>query len=396
MSPVRIGFVDHASGVGGAQRSLLELLGRLDRVRFEPVLFCARDATWTGAEELRDVEIVPAFSSAAVLRQRRDDLAGSLVASRRLVRGSLGPVCDLWRQLRRARVRLVHTNTLKAHLIGTAAARLAGLPLVWHVRDILEPGGARSWLLRAARIGHPTIIAISQAVADQFAGAGLQPRVIHNGIPLEAFTPGEPDPALRDALGLQPQHQVIAIVGRLTPWKGHRTLLQALARLAPERPDLRLMVVGEVSFWEPGYLDELHALAEDLGVHDRVLWLGFRADVAALLRLSDILVLPSVDEPFGRAIIEAMAVARPVVATRSGGVPEIIEEWRTGLLVPPGQAPPLADALAALLDDPDAAQRMGEEGCRRARALFDARRVVAAVEGLYDELLAPRRLRAHP
>jgi glycosyltransferase involved in cell wall biosynthesis len=390
MSATRIALVDHAAGIGGAQRSLIELVAHLDRSRFEPVILCAADAAWAGAPELSGVEVVPVFRPSPVLEQRREELAKSVVSSGRALGRGLSPVADLYRAVRRSRARLIHTNTLKTHVLGAPVARLAGLPLVWHVRDILEPGGARTWLIRAAGLGRPRVIAISTAVAAQFAGTRVVPTLIHNGIPLDAFTPGAPDPALLGELGLRPEHQVLCVVGRLTPWKGHGTLLEALAQLVPARPLLRLLVVGEVSFWEPSYLAELQALARSLGVADRVVWTGFREDVAPLLRLCRILVLPSVDEPFGRAIIEAMAVGKPVVATRSGGVPEIVVEGETGLLVPPRDAAALAGALAALLDDPVAAERMGQRGCVRARAQFDTRRVAGSVAAVYEELLASR------
>ncbi|MCE5219061.1 glycosyltransferase, partial [bacterium] len=279
MGPKRIAYVDHALQLGGAQKSLLELVARLDRRRFSPVLLCAEGAEWLDRPELEGVEQVPVFEASPLLEQRRDQLHPSVLRSRGQLLGGLTPVLRLRRALRAVKADLVHTNTLKAHFLGGAAGRLSGLPVLWHVRDILDPGPARTWLLRASKLLRPQVIAISQAVAAQFASQNVPVELIYNGIPLDHFTPGQPDPSLRRELQLSPEDEVLTIVGRLTPWKGHRTLLEALAILSAQRPQVRLLVVGEVAFWEASYGEELEHLAEDLGIADRVSWLGFREDV---------------------------------------------------------------------------------------------------------------------
>jgi glycosyltransferase involved in cell wall biosynthesis len=275
-------------------------------------------------------------------------------------------------------------------MIGSAAARLLGIPLVWHVRDILEPGGALTWLIRAGRLSRPKVIAISDAVRDQFDGCNLDIEVIYNGIPLDRFAPGPADGSLRDELDIASGARVITVVGRLTPWKGHRVLLEAMKLILPEYPEAVLIVVGEVAFWEPDYLGELQGYARELGVAQAVRWLGFRDDVPRILSLTDVFALPSENEPFGRAIIEAMAAGKPVVATRSGGVPEIVDEGETGLLVEPRSGTQLARAICQLLGDPELAERMGQAGLERARRSFDTHRVAETVQGLYDRTLATR------
>lgn len=387
MAAKRIGFFDHAEQLGGAQKSLMELIGALDRKRFEPVLLCTEGAEWLGREELEGTAKAAVVRPSRVLQQRRDELAESVAGSGRHLLEGARPVVSLWRALRRLKIDLVHTNALKAHVLGGAAARLARLPLVWHVRDILEPGAALTWLRRAGRFAKPRVIAISEAVAGQFEGTGLDTTLIYNGIPLERFVPGSPPNGLREELGVCAEDEVICIVGRLTPWKGHRTLLEALAILAENRPRVKLIVLGEVAFWEASYGEELEAYADELGVGERVRWTGFREDVPDILRLSDVSALPSVDEPFGRAIVEAMAVGKPVVATRSGGAPEVVVDGETGILVEPRDAAGLASALARLLDDRELAQRMGERGMARARERFDLKRVARMVEELYGGML---------
>lgn len=384
--PTTIAFVDHAAQIGGAEKSLLELTAYLDRARFQPVILHQPGAEWV-PDDPTGLRFVPGVPPSSLYDERRSELSSGLRGNLMRALRAAAIVRGLRRELGALRPALVHSNTTKMHLIAGAAARLRRLPVVWHMRDLLTESAARGWLARAVRRIRPEVIAISEAVAGQFAGLPCRVHLIPNGIPLERFAPGPPPENLREELGLPPGAPLACVVGRLTPWKGHQALLRAWMQVIEALPEARLLVVGEVAFWDAAYEQELRDLATALKVGDRVLWLGFRDDVADLLRLSDLLVLPSVDEPFGRVIIEAMAVERPVVATASGGVPEIVVEGETGLLVPPHEHGPLAEAIVAVLGDPASAASMGVAGRKRALERFDVRRVASQVEGLYSELL---------
>jgi glycosyltransferase involved in cell wall biosynthesis len=292
------------------------------------------------------------------------------------------------RALLRARPALVHSNTLKCHLMAGLAARACRLPVVWHMRDIVPEPGAWAMLARVARMVRPRVIAISEADARHVRPLGLPITVVHNGVPLDDFAPGEPSPALRAELGLRPEHRVLMVVSRLTPWKGHRQLLEAMPAVLERFTDARLVVVGTTAFWDDAYADELRTLAGRLGLADAVVWTGHRKDVPDLLRLCEVFVLPSRDEPFGRAIVEAMATGKPVVAGRAGGVPEICPDGECGHLVDPEDAAGIAEALVALLAEPDRAREMGLAGLARAREHFDARVTAEKVQSVYEEVLA--------
>jgi len=388
--PYRIAYVDHAEDLGGAEKSLLELTCRLDRTRFTPLLLHTRGAQWLRRESCDHLEKIAVFAPGGVLERRRAAVGGSVLTTLRDLWASAGPVYRVGRGLRRHGADLVHTNSLKAHLLAAPAARLAHLPLIWHVRDLLGENEGLALLRQAAAAFQPRIIAISEAVARQFEGLRLQVEVVPNGVPLERFTPGEPPPQLYEEFGLRGDNEIVVCIGRLTPWKGHRTLLRAFAQVAESRPQARLLVVGEVAFWAGEYEQELRALSERLGLGERVIWTGFRADVPEILRLCDLLVLPSRNEPFGRVLIEAMATGKAVVATCSGGAPEIVTREETGLLVPPEDPDALAAALVRLLEDEALRGRLAEAGRRRAREEFDVRRVVERVQQIYEEMLAGR------
>ena len=383
-----IAYVDHATQVGGAEKSLVELIAHLDHERWEPVIVHAPGAQWLRYAQACGARLHPGIPPSDLYEARRDELASGVMANARRALGALGPVTGLWREIAGLGPALVHTNSTKMHLMAGAAARLQGVPVVWHMRDLLPEPGARAWLRRAARMVRPEVIAISDAVATQFEGLHCTVHLVRNGIPLERFEPGPAPANLRAELGVPAGAPVACVVGRLTPWKGHQVLLRAWPGVRQRVPDAQLIVVGEVAFWDESYGAELRARAEELGVADAVHWVGFREDVADVLRLSDLLVLPSIEEPFGRVVIEAMSVGLPVVATASGGVPEIVVEGETGLLVPPGEPGPLAEAIAALLSEPARARALGAAGHRRAREHFDVRRVARQVQAIYDAMLS--------
>ncbi|MBI4861484.1 MAG: glycosyltransferase, partial [Candidatus Riflebacteria bacterium] len=298
------------------------------------------------------------------------------------------PALELARIIRRTGATLVHTNSMKAHVIGALAAGLAGVPLVWHVRDILPPGwGTRMLGLVGRRTVHRAI-AISDAVHHALVDlCGLDPaRVVrvYNGIARPA---GARSGALREELGLSPATPIVAAVAQIARWKGQLVLLEAAARL----PALHVVLVGEVLFPEneTEYSDRLDLRGGRPDLAGRVHRVGRRADVFEILDSVDLLVHPVLEaEPFGRVLVEAMLARRPVVASRTGAVAEIVSD-RCGVLVEPGRPDLLAGAIESLLADPDLRRKMGEAGRERAARMFSLDATRLGVEAIYQELVAP-------
>jgi glycosyltransferase involved in cell wall biosynthesis len=334
------------------------------------------------------VECEPALPRSELYEVRRGDVGAARWSRWLQAARSVPLVATLRRSLVRRRVQLVHTNTLKMAAIGGLAARVSGVPIVWHMRDILPAGPARQALHEAARAARPTVIAISKAVAQTLDGLDLRVEVVHNGIDPAKAVPRRSRAEVRRDLGLPASAPVAVALGRLTPWKRHADLLRALARPAEPLPRTHLLVVGDSAFWEEDHAAELRALAAELGLADRAHFIGFRDDVYDVLAASDVLALPSEHEPFGRALIEAMAVGTPVIATRSGGVPEIVEHERCGLLVEVGDVEALAAAVARVLTDAGLRRSLAEEGQRRAHEVFTLDRTVAGITSVYESLLA--------
>jgi glycosyltransferase involved in cell wall biosynthesis len=388
---LRVAYVDQAGDIGGgAEEALLDILRYLDRDRIEPVLLHAERAEWLRDVEMAQLRTRAVFPETDPVFEHSREALSSLAERLAGLWQSIGPVRKLRIALSAEDVDIVHTNSLKCHILGGLAARWLRKPLVWDVRDILEPGSARSLLIEVARVTRPHIVAMSSAVAESLAEAGCDTTVVLGARPMDKYVPLPPDQKLREAIGLKTGDKVLSVVARLTPWKGHQTLLDAFRRVLDDEPDARLLVIGDAGFWTDDYTADLHRQAEDLGCAEAVYWLGFREDIPQLLALTDVMVLPSKDEPFGIVLVEAMAAGKPVIATRTGGPLDIVTEGVTGLLVEAGDVGQLADAILQLLGDPERAAAMGRAGRKRAEDHFDISRVLTQLYDVYDKMLKQR------
>jgi glycosyltransferase involved in cell wall biosynthesis len=281
---------------------------------------------------------------------------------------------------------LIHSNT-SAVLGGAAAAATARLPHLWHIREIY-PGSAfeRAWPpFRRLLLSATALPCVSRAAAAQF-GSSPRVRVIPDGLAVE--TGRAPRAAARAILGLSADAEVIAVLGRITGWKGQDVLVRALAE--PELSGRGTVALIAGAAW-PGAEDRagaLRELARSLGVEERVHFLGFRDDVKTVYGAADIIAVPSTaPDPLPGSAIEAAAAGCAVLASAHGGLPEIIRDGETGRLVAPGDPTALARAAAALLDDPDTRARLGAAAAADVTVRFAPDRLLDAIHALYDEVL---------
>jgi glycosyltransferase involved in cell wall biosynthesis len=210
-----------------------------------------------------------------------------------------------------------------------------------------------------------------------------------NAIDVSRWDPQTDGLALRAELGIPEDALLLASVSRLFSWKGQRELLQAFAIVRAEQPKLKLMIVGkDASGPDEPYLRELRELAAKLQVSDDVVFTGARSDIARVMAACDVFTLPSFEEPFGLVFLEAMAMAKPVVAIDNGGTPEVVEHGRSGLLSPPWDIAALAANIATLAKDSEIRRRFGEQGRSRALSQFDAPRMAADAARAYRAVLA--------
>jgi glycosyltransferase involved in cell wall biosynthesis len=310
-------------------------------------------------------------------------------------------LCRLYWVMRRERFTIVHCHTPKAELLGQLAARLAGVPVVVNTfRGIYAKGDAallRRWFFMAlARIAASCtdlVLCQSREAMEAAVRTGVCPanRIAHlgNGIDLRRFDRLRLDPqeleAARAALGLKPGAPVVGFVGRLVREKGVLDLLHAMREVRERVPGAQLLVVGPIDH------DKRDAVTPEMakrhGLDDATVFTGMRTDVPAMYALMDLCVLPSYRESFPRAPMEAAAMGVPCIVTDISGCREVVDNNRTGLLVPVGDRPALADAIVSLLTRPDTAREMAGRARQRAVESFDEDRVFDMLRGAYAHLL---------
>ena len=368
-------FLQSSAERYGSDRQLLALASGIDQRRFTPVAVLPERGEL--AAMLEDAGVETVVADLAILR-----------------RAELGPR-QAWRMLRTetsqlealARDRaaaLVHSNT-SVIVSGQRLADRVGVPHVLHVREIY-PHIPLAWpLWRRRMLRADRLLCVSHAVAAQFRGSE-RVAVVHDGLPR---APGRADrAAARAMVGLDPETYAVAVLGRVSAWKGQDVLARALA----EPPLASIGAVGLVAgtAW-PGAerpLAELERLREELGLGERLLTLGFEDDVATLLGAVDAVAVPSKrPDPFPNAALEAAAAGVPVVAAAHGGLPEMLRDGQTGVLVEPNDPLALASALRALADEPGRARTIGAAAAADVAARFSAERMLAAVQAEYDALL---------
>ncbi len=302
----------------------------------------------------------------------------------------------LTRLMRRGRFDLVHTHTSKAGILGRAAGRLARVRRIVHTPHghYFHGGYAGPAMIRlfvhlerwAATFTDRIVALTDQEARDHLRlGIGTPARfvTIPSGVELAPYEkPPEPPAAVRAALGLPPDAWLVGAVGRLEPVKGHRHLVEAVAHLAPRIPGLYLALAGDGELGP-----ELQARVRDAGLADRVRFLGWRDDTPTLLHAFDVFAFPSLNEGMGRALVEAMAAGRPIVASRAGGIPEVLGDGEAGVLVEPGDAVALARGIERLLGDPPLRARLAEAARRRAER-YGVDVMLERIAALYRELLA--------
>jgi len=378
----RILFLDHTPFVGGAELALLDHIRFLDRSRFEPQVACS-GAVPDLVDRFRQLGAKTHVLDWPRLRRPGPTNVMRAVAAGRILR----------QIIRRERVDLVVANTSRTAYIAAAALATSSVPLIWWVRDF---DFGQRWFGLLARVPR-RIICVSSAIRAHYAGA-------HDGKVAVVFVANdlaerltayaaERVRAARSEFGVQPQDTLVGFMGRLVEGKGPQDLLLAVERLHAEFPRLRLMFVGTGKGQQGDVEDALRRRVTEAALSRVVLFAGYRVEEALFYQMFDIFVLSSrYREAMPTSVIQAMMARKPVIATRTGGTPEVVHDNETGILVAPHDPVAIADALRRLLTDPRLAERLASAGHVHAMTHHGQQPLTRQVEQVYESTMPAARI----
>lgn len=371
-APRTVAHVVSSFGVGGTERQLVTLLRALDRRRWQPRIICFRKiGGFLGAVQETGVDPIEVPLGASLLRPQTAFSVARVAA-----------------ELRACGASLVHCHDVYAALLGVPAARLLGIPVIasrrdlgHHVTRIQRP--ALNLAFRSATVVLTNAATVaSQLERDEKIRAG-QIAIVPNGLDVRAFDEAARHLAAPAPLGDGGPTTVLTVARMTYPAKGHDDILRAAA-MVRRRADVRFVLVGD------GPRETaLRKLTGELGLDGAVVFLGRRDDVPALLTRADVVCHPSRMEGLPNAVMEAMAAARPIVATAVGGTPELVQHGKHGLLVPPERPEELAAAILELVADPARGARLGAAARARVEESFGVDALVARIDRLYENLIRP-------
>lgn len=385
-SKKKILFISHSSLLYGAQRSFFDIINNIDKDRYCPIVVVPKNGPLTDKLEAVGVSVIKRAISHWT--PSPDDRNFAYVLN--FVRGFRARVWAIASLIEELHVDVVYTNTVTV-VEGAVAAKLTKRPHVWHLRENINGNKELTKLLPGFLmkiiIGHLSDVIMCNS--RYLKGRLVFPRydekacVIYNGIS-SPYVRGSTNVAeRRHGLGIGRDDKVVIIVGALHERKGHELFLKAGKIVVQYFSDTKLLVVGE---GDEKYKRRLVSLCKTIGLEENTFFLGYQKKASELIAMSDVLVVASNQEPFGKVVIEAMAQRTPVVSTLCGGPEEIIEHGVSGLLVRNGDPDELAAGLVKILGDPDWAKRMASAGYQRVEELFSLKQNISHIESCLESV----------
>ena len=367
--PVKLFYLITELGMGGAERTLLHLLTNLNREHYEPTVTCLFNGDGLVAKAILALDI-PVYD----IQMRW--------------RGDLGALYRLHQFVRSQNPTILHTSLFHANLSGRISANLAGIPIIINSERTMTMESEWRYKLNRWTISMvDRVVAVSKNVREFCINHIRLPAqkvvVINNGVELPILNP-ERKQLARQLLDLPEDVRLLGAVSRLESVKGIDDLILAFAQVR-EKYDAHLVVVGDGT-----QRAHLESLAHESGVAEWIRWTGFRVDVVELLPAIDLFIQPSHHEGMPNAVLEAMAAGLPVIATDVGGTSEVVDNRKTGLLIPPRNPYVLGETILTLLENPVFMDSMGRESRKRVRQKFSVVEMVGKTEQLYEQLLVEK------
>jgi glycosyltransferase involved in cell wall biosynthesis len=387
---LKILFYNHTSEVSGAERVLLLILSRLNRSRFEAVLMCPPAGQLQ--KEAKALKV-----HCADVQQLEARFTGKIGALIRYFASFVSTMRQVRTRTREHEPELIHANSVRAGLVVSAATVGLGIPIVWHVHDLL-PQHPLSTCIRLFALLRPPlrIVVVANAAADRFKGKLLRrfPQRVKLAVVYNAIAAAKPNTtstnvSIRRELRVRNSDRLIGIVGNLSPVKGQLELIRAFAKARKRIPNVALLIVGSALFNRgDGYQKQLSAEVRALGLDNYVRFLGQRNDVPAIMGALDLLAMNSRSEAFPLVALEGMAAGVPVLATAVGGLPELITHEKNGWLAPLGDEERLVDGIASLLEQRDLSASIATSARQHVTRKFPVHKFMTHIEAIYTDAVA--------
>ncbi len=369
----KILFVNANSGWAGGEINLFTLLDRLDK-KFRPILLCPSEGPLVDNARAANIEdiIIPMN----YLTMKSSPLK------------YLKTVHEVIKVIKQNSIDLVYVNDLFANQFSLPAAKLSHVPILCHVQVPVTPKDIMTNFINFSDI----IVCVSKSISNVFPLRFREKgklKVIYAGVDIERFNV-KAGSFFRDTLGLGNKDFVVAVVGSIEPRKGQDYLIRAVPDILKQMKNVKFIMSGETIERNTSYAMKLFRMVEDLELKKNIFFTGFIKDIPTLMDSIDLLVLPSLEEAFGRVLIEAMAAMKPIVATNVDGIPEAVIDKQTGILVPPKDSKALSNAIIYVLKNPVIAKKMGEEGRKRVERFFNIEETSKKINDILLGLLSKK------
>lgn len=395
---IKIAFLEEDAKIGGAEVNIFNLIRLLDKSKFDSCVICPCEGPVT-----ERVQVLGGHF--AIVKKTRTFSTSVWVLGKKFTNplallfnffSFLPTALRLSVFLKKENIDVLHTNSMLAHFYGALAARVAGSQCLWHIQDIVNSrqfmGLLRFCLNSFGGFFAHRLVAVSESVKSMFNGAAARKAmVVYNGADLEKFHPAISGKEIRNEFKIAVDDIVVGIVGRIVHWKGHKEFLYAASELKKTNLNIKFLIVGAATFGDAVYFETIKKMAKKQGIADSVIFTGFRYDVPEIIAAMDICVhASSLPDPCPLVIFDYMAAGKPIVATKGGGVPEIVVNEETGLLVPMGDSDALKDAIFRIICDPAMGRQMGIAGRKRIENHFSINTFVENMATQYKELYDAR------
>jgi glycosyltransferase involved in cell wall biosynthesis len=377
--------------IAGNLRTLAYILKYSDKANWHFVVLAPSEMRGAIPDTLEGVDLVVLEPGSSIHRYGgralRDSLAGRAKSAWQLLQYNL----RVSRLIRERKIDVVYCNSIRALLFVGLAARLTRTPLLWYIKgDLANPLLDRMGFLIADKIlffcesnrddKYPRLVKHYRRKID-ILPIGLDPNPV-----LAAHSDG--NCSLAAEIGLDRRRTNAIVLGQLYPNKGVHFAIEALAQVVNSYPNVMLFVVGDPMIQEyENYPKELQTLTHRLGLHDHVRFTGWRHDALKIVALMDILIHPSLAEGFGRAVLEAMALGKPVIASKVGGLRETIKDGANGFLIKPGDSTMIANRLRELIENPELRQRIGQAARDEVFSSYLVEDKVARIQAIWTEMI---------